>query len=237
MERNDFIEKIIGGIFAVVAVIAAIAEIFINGISTSTIIAGVKDIFGTLAVIVLFLAVIKDKIPKRKFEDKLTAALETWINDNSNMIIRKPEHDKGEYYSLDMKTDVADFYNNSTHKKTGLFVRIPEIKKENYTGKTILEFHMNKGTFFADIPQEKLNADNYRTLGDRFCSLVKGKHEIVESAITESTNQNSIIIVTLKRGINTKTDIDELVDVLNTMYTAYLVSARIKNNYGETNGT
>ncbi len=229
MDRNDFIEKIIGGAFAVVAVVAATAEVFINGISTATVVAGIKDVFGTLAVVVLFFAVVKDRMPKRKFEERLMSALETWTNENSNMIIRKPENDIGKYYSLDMKTDVADFYNNSVHKKTGLFVRLPAIKRENYTQKVTVEFYMNKGTFFGDVPKENLTADNYKILCDRFCGLIKGKHEIVENAISEATKDGATIIVTLKRGINTRTDMDSLIDVLNSMYTAYLVSARIKN--------
>ena len=68
MERNDFIEQILGGIFAVIAICAAIAELIINGCSAATIAAGIKDVFGTLVVVVLFLAVIKDNFPARNFK-------------------------------------------------------------------------------------------------------------------------------------------------------------------------
>lgn len=64
MDRRDFIENIIGGIFAIIAIFAAIAEVVINGVSASTIAAGIKDVFGTLVVIVLFFVVIKDSMPK-----------------------------------------------------------------------------------------------------------------------------------------------------------------------------
>ena len=64
MDKRDFIENIIGGIFAIIAILAAIAEVVFNGISASSIAAGIKDIFGTLVVIVLFFVVIKDSIPK-----------------------------------------------------------------------------------------------------------------------------------------------------------------------------
>lgn len=75
MDRNDFIEKIIGGAFAVVAVIAAVAEVFINGVSTATVVAGVKDVFGTLAVVILFFAVVKDRIPSRDFKKAFDNAM------------------------------------------------------------------------------------------------------------------------------------------------------------------
>jgi len=44
-----------------------------------------KDDFGTMAVIVLFFAIIKDRISKRKFLDKLKAALAEWQNNNSTL--------------------------------------------------------------------------------------------------------------------------------------------------------
>lgn len=75
MDRNDFIEKIIGGAFAVIAVIAAIVEMFIVGVSAETAVACVKDVFGTLAVVILFLAVIKDKIPSRDFRKAFDNAM------------------------------------------------------------------------------------------------------------------------------------------------------------------
>ena len=67
MNRDDFIDKILGGIFAVVAIVAAIIELVIGDISTATVAACIKDVFSTLAVVVLFFAVIKDKMPARNF--------------------------------------------------------------------------------------------------------------------------------------------------------------------------
>ena len=94
MDRNDFIEKILGGVFAVVAIIAAIAEIFVNGLSASTLIGGIKDVFGTLAVVVLFFAVVKDKIPSKDFRKAFDEAM-TSVCDKYSPLIRK-EVIKGE---------------------------------------------------------------------------------------------------------------------------------------------
>ena len=67
MNRDDFIDKILGGIFAVVAIVAAIIELVLGDISTAAVAACIKDVFSTLAVVVLFFAVIKDKMPARNF--------------------------------------------------------------------------------------------------------------------------------------------------------------------------
>ena len=88
MDRNDFIEKILGGVFAVVAIIAAIAEIFVNGLSASTLIGGIKDVFGTLAVVVLFFAVVKDKIPSKDFRKAFDEAMAS-VCDKYSPLIRK----------------------------------------------------------------------------------------------------------------------------------------------------
>ena len=54
MEKNDFIEKIIGGVFAIAAIVAAIIEVILGGCSAEAIVGGAKDVFGTLVVVVLY---------------------------------------------------------------------------------------------------------------------------------------------------------------------------------------
>ena len=228
MEKNDFIEQIIGGIFAIIAVGAAIAELVINGISSATIASCIKDVFGTLAIVILFFAVMRDIIPGFRFKKILLSAIENWEKENSNMIVRKPEHDDGEkgkkYYSLDMKTDVSDFYDNGSHNKTGLFVRIPVLDKSNYKNAFEITFSMNKGTFFGDV-REELNDSNYREVAKRFEDFINAKYRDTVSA---SYKTAKTISVQFKKGLHKKSDIENMIDVINSMYSAYLVSARIK---------
>lgn len=75
MNRDDFIDKILGGVFAVVAIGAAIVELVLGEISATSIAACMKDIFSTLAVVVLFFAVIKDKIPAKNFRAAFDSAM------------------------------------------------------------------------------------------------------------------------------------------------------------------
>ena len=48
MDRNDFIEKVIGGILGAIAIIAAIVEMIMGNFSAESIVAAIKDISGTL---------------------------------------------------------------------------------------------------------------------------------------------------------------------------------------------
>lgn len=90
MNRDDFIDKIIGGVFALVAVVAAILELVLGGISATSIAACIKDIFGTLTVVVLFFAVIRDKIPSRDFRKAFDSAMVD-ISQKYTPLIRKEE--------------------------------------------------------------------------------------------------------------------------------------------------
>lgn len=64
MDKIDLGEKVWGFIFGVIAIIAAVLEMFANGISTASILGAIKDVFGTLVVVVVFYLVIKS-LPKK----------------------------------------------------------------------------------------------------------------------------------------------------------------------------
>ena len=158
MDNFDLKEKVYGGIFGVISIIAAIAEMFVNGISVSSILGAIKDVSGTLVVVVLLVAVVKSLIPKKykkTFEERLTDALINWEKANSNMIVKDDSYAAG--YSLEMRTNVIDFYKSvPITSKSGWFVRLPIVKVENYNkGNIEINFHLNKGTFFNHRPKEE----------------------------------------------------------------------------------
>ncbi len=232
MERNDFIEKFLGGIFALISVLAAFTEVALNEFSMASIAGGIKDIFATLTVVILFFAVAKDIVPKWKFEDKLKATLENWQTENGNMIVRNVVHDiehkdaAPSCFSLDLKTNIVDFYTEkATTQKTGIFLRMPMLNRENYSSEGVkIKFYLNKGTFFSGVPGDVILTDRYQVLNDLFSGLINSKHR--DFAVAGGTGQE--ITVELKRAVTTMADIKELIAVINTMYTAYLVSANLE---------
>ena len=231
MGKDDFIEKILGGVFALISIIAAIVEMILGNFSIASIAGGVKDIFATLVVVILFFAVARDIIPKVRFEDKLKAALDNWQNENGNMIIRDPstdiEHKNSEpsCYSLNLKTDVKDFYQeSSTTKNKGLFLRMPLLNKENFSQEGVeIKFYLNKSTFFSNLSKGEDTPEKYEELIHLFKGLVNTKHY----DFVEANGKEREITIKLKRAVKTNADINELVAVINTMYTAYLVSANL----------
>ena len=63
MGRNDFIEKILGGVFALISIIGAIVEMVLNDFSAASIAGGVKDVFATLVVVILLSFILIDMSP------------------------------------------------------------------------------------------------------------------------------------------------------------------------------
>lgn len=64
MDNMDRDEKLWGGIFGIIAIVAAVTEIFINGVDAASVVGAVKDISGTLVVVVLLVAFLKS-LPKK----------------------------------------------------------------------------------------------------------------------------------------------------------------------------
>lgn len=229
MDNFDLKEKVYGGIFGVISIVAAIAEMFVNGISVSSILGTIKDVSGTLVVVVLLVAVVKSLIPKKykkTFEERLTEALVNWEKANSNMIVKDDSYAAG--YSLEMRTNVIDFYKSVPIKsKSGWFVRLPIIKVENYNkGNIEINFHLNKGTFFNDRPKEDDLKNDFDKLNHTFREFII--RQFGDFASADGKNQDIKIFV--KEPIVTDEDIAKLIALIDTMYQAYLVSANIGGN-------
>lgn len=151
----DLKEKLWGGIFGVLAIIAAIGEMFANGISLGSVLSAVKDVSGTLVVVVLFIAVVKSLIPVKNsmsFTEKLESGLDKWREANNNMIVKAEDSDGSkDKYGLSMKPDMNAFYGAKGKGKPGVFVRMPALNSNDWTKENIeMEFWLNRGTFLKE---------------------------------------------------------------------------------------
>lgn len=237
MDKLDMQEKIWGGIFGLVAILAAIAEMLANGISASSVFGMIKDVAGTLVVVVVMVAVARLLVTKktsRSFEERLQTALEDWKNTNSNMIVKNDAMDgkskdatAAPFYGLGIKTDMNDFYNDvSMSTRAGWFVRLPVIKKENYNhGNIEIKFHLNSETFFGrgrNLSDDELNIE-FDKLSKMFSQFINRRF----AGFADAAGKNDSIKVIIRNSIVNDEDIALLIDLINTTYTAYLVSSHI----------
>lgn len=223
-------ETLWGGIFGVVAIMAAIIEAALNGFEAVAIAGTIKDIFGTLVTVMVFVFAIKSLLStkeKLSIEERIVRALDDWQKANSTMIIKSSDDEKTGKYGFHMRTDIRDFYRAAPlTKNSGWFVRLPLPQTGNYGQDNLqIEFHLNKGTFFEGIP---LSADelkhNFDQLNKLFCDFINAKYHDFLTA----SGQNDLILVKLVRPIESDSDIQKLREVLNSMFQAYLASANVK---------
>ena len=102
---------------------------------------------------------------------------------------------------------------------TFLKFEAPEYSKEGVE----LKFYLNKGTFFSNLPKGEDTPEKYAELIKLFSGLINNKHKEFASA----SGKGQEIIVKLRKPVTTNSDIKELIAIINTMYTAYLVSANL----------
>ena len=233
-------ETLWGGIFALIAMISVVVEMFLAGLTAEAVVAAVKDISGTIVAFMVFWVaakhILKQIMEAKSLEDRLKKALDGWQMSHANMVVRKEQYDyekTGEpatCFSFGLKTNISDFYRNAETNNTGWFLRMPLLKKENYQcGNILLKFHLNKGTFFEgmEMSKEELSA-GYNRLNSMFVDFINSNY----AELVEAKGKDQDIFVTFKRPVETSDDIDRLVSVINAMYNAYLVAANLKIKRG-----
>lgn len=234
MDKLDSKEKIWGGIFGVIAIIAALAEMLVSGISTETALGAIKDIAGTLIVVVLLVAFLRSLMPKKydlTFEQRLADALTNWQKDNSNMIVKKADSDGNDHYGLSMKTDPTSFFTRtSDNANAGWFVRLPVIDAENYDKPGIkVLFNLNRGTYFekrTDLTDEE-KKQGLSSLADKLRLYMMKEYGDIINNIEIDKNNSITLTMTLKNPIVTNEEIDRLIRLINDMYRGCLVAANI----------
>ena len=124
MKRIDFgeydtLEKIGGGILGIVAIGATIAEMILGGIDAASIAGAIKDIAGTLIVVMVLLVALKQLVPKKTqdfkgvFDEEMDKILLKY-----NPLIEKDESKEGRYNIASRIDAICD---NNTGKFHTLF--------------------------------------------------------------------------------------------------------------------
>lgn len=223
-------ETLWGGLFGLVAIAAAVAEMALADFSPDAVAGGIKDIAGTLIVVVVLLVAIKSILPKRfelSFPERLEKALDEWKEANGNMIVQREKDSLPDKLGFGMRTDLRNFYiNDPQPSNAGWFVRLPLPTSDEYQKPgTCLEFHLNRGTFFEGmtLSQEEVS-QKFDVLNQLFCSFINARFG---SMVCASGKRDTIKVI-FQSPIESDEDIRRIVDVLNAMLQAYLVSANAK---------
>lgn len=242
MDKLDIQEKIWGGILGMIAIIAAIAEMFANGLNFASICGMIKDVSGTLVVVIVMVAVAKLITPNKQsvtFEEKLTGELDQWIADHSNMIVRTSRMSQGHEndYGMSMTTDITRFYNteklkSDTGRSVGRFLRITQINKDIYARNDVkMEFFVNAQTYCSADAASEAAIEELLRVGRNLSSYIIGAIDRIEHGEPRKVDPRTVVIpISFKEPIvsDSEDHIDLLINVIDRMYEAMLVSARRK---------
>lgn len=110
-EKFDALEKVGGGLLGVIAIGATVAELILGGVNAASIAGAIKDIAGTLIVVMVLLAALKQFLPKKATDFKGVFEIEMEkVVAKYSPLIEKDMVVEGRYNIAD-KMDVI--YNNS----------------------------------------------------------------------------------------------------------------------------
>ncbi|MBQ9608893.1 MAG: hypothetical protein IJV15_05540 [Lachnospiraceae bacterium] len=226
MENLDNKEKIWGGILGTIAIISAICEMVLGGINAASVAGMIKDVSGTLVVVVVLIAFLKS-LPKKlkNIEDVLENEVEAWGKDNTPFIFKTTGYEQakgseytqgfcllqntGEYISLatvlnDANDEQWQKYSAYRSKQTGKFIDMPSYH-DMVSDEFKVDFIMEQEHF-----KKIENMDRY--INDMVKAISIRKRNIIN---VSRAGEASLRFRVTFNVIQTKEDVDAFVDVLD----------------------
>lgn len=235
------LETFWGGIFALITAAAIITEVAMANFEPAAIAGGVKDLFGTLITIVMLLVAVRALKPKKQatsFEERMNDALNGWLENHSNMIVKTSKLPQGHEndFGMSMTTDVNRFYNSELLKSdggkgVGRFFRITKIDRKTYESNDVqVIFFLNSQTYcVSNESNDKLT--ELMSVASNLSMYIQGVVDGINvGAVRKDNNDTVMIPISFKEPIVTdeREDVDKVINLIDRMYEAMLVSARRK---------
>ncbi len=202
MDKLDIQEKVWGGIFGGIAIIAAIAEMFFNGIDAAAVAGTIKDVFGTLIVIVLFITFIR-QIPKKAkdFKGIFKAEMEKNIAKYSPLIAI--DSDIEGRYKIASRLDAI--YDNNPGAYHAFF---------DFDYETKIEFYISKTVFYGRGGSD----DEFDELQGRIVSDVSRKIEKnFGEIVSECSKSDKGIKITFKNSLSSNEDAVKAAEIVDNV--------------------
>lgn len=151
-KNDDAVEKIIGGIFGAIAIVAILIEMKLGNYETEAIVAGIKDISGTLITVVMLVVAINALKPKKAklkgFTEVFASEMEELIKKYTPMIT---------FFGIESTQKISDAYRyNIANKLDCVATNTPGGNNKLFRikeGMKTVEFSVS-ATIFGDKHQE-----------------------------------------------------------------------------------
>lgn len=197
-----------GGIFGIIAIVAAIISTILGGIDGSSIWGCIKDVAGTMVVIMLLFA----SLPKfaKNFKEALQNELSEIVDKYSPLI--KPENSSEETILYKIANNTNCIFNEPAGKYYKFF---------EYNFKTNqLQFFISEGIFITSKKLQTINIDDIKT---KFVTKIEKKYLC---KLDECTANPEGIKLIFKSKPNTIKDAESIKEIIDEMVVYYLAQSK-----------
>ena len=230
MEKLDLKEKLWGGIFGVVAILAAFFEMYSSGVSMTTVAGAIKDIAGTMVVVVLLITVMRHYLPKKpsNLTEAFHEAMEPVVSRYSPLIKKDENSNNGKNTESENGNKSIDNPIKKSEVKSGVRYNLASYLSaihDNTPGeyhtffdfdlKSEIKFIVSKTVFMGRSKEEFVLQG--KIISD-IRGSIEGKFEIV--SMCSSTKDG--FKVTLSREMVTNEDVKQVVDVIDRVMLLYI---------------
>lgn len=215
---NDSLEKVFGGIFGVIAVVAAIIEMFLGGASIESVVAGIKDVAGTLVVVILLLAFIKSHKKVKDIRVAIEQGMENLEEDYSPLVREAvATENSGEQKQNKLKRviryEIASDIGVLFGKESKVYAPFFDIDSENPTK---VEFYIRR-KFFSDTAENPFDAEKIYNHIEKYMTK---RHEGYEITFSRDSSGGKVNI-TFPSPLKYEKDIKELLEIVDDMVFIY----------------
>lgn len=209
MDRNDFIEKIVGGILGAIAIVAAIGEMILDGFTAESIVAAIKDISGTLIVVVLLVAFVKS-LPKKpkNFREQFEADMNEIEQVYAPLIVK--------YVPKDTAKESAKAKNEKIIRYDILSSVDALFGKEQSDHLRLFELNAEKPEKMCFYVREKFFGKPFdaKEIAENLSGRLQAKFPIY-SVTHNADSSGETITVNFNKAMETEQDAAELVNLIN----------------------
>lgn len=220
MEKNDFIEKVFGGILGSIAIIAIVVEMILGDFSPEAICGGIKDIASTAIVIILLIAFANEHRKTKGLRGSIEHAM-TKLEKGYSPLIRQAtasetsgEAKKNKLNRIiryEIAADTNVLFNTHSDNYAPFFdITIDTPDK--------IEFYIRK-KFFGVNKDDIFDA---KKISDKIFIYMKKQHQELDIDFSHDTSGGKIII-NFSQPLKYRNDIDMLVDIVDDMIFAYTI--------------
>lgn len=209
MDKLDRDEKLWGGILGIISILAAVAEMLINGVDASSVAGAIKDISGTLVVVVLLVAFIKS-LPKKpkNFREQFESDMSEIAQAYAPLIVK--------YIPKDTAKESAKAKNEKTIRYDILSSVDALFGKEHSDHLRLFELNAEKPEKMFFYVREKFFGKPFdaKEIAENLSGRLQAKFP--DYSVTHSADSSGeTITVNFNKAMETEQDAAELVNLIN----------------------